>query len=73
VTQSSPTRTRITAVVAFLLALLFWSATITRNSLGFILPSNAQTLGADIWVALVWLAFLYATWNLSRVFRKRMG
>jgi len=37
---------------------------------GFVVPENAEAIGFDIWTLLVWTAFLYAAYNLWRVYRK---
>jgi hypothetical protein len=64
---------RTTAIVLFVFALLLWAATITRNTLGFIAPANAEAIGFDLWTALMWLLFLYASRRLYRAFWKRQG
>jgi len=59
---------KTTAIVGFLLVFLFWVLTISRNTFGFIAPHSLQAVGFDLWTALVWFAFVYSIWNLSRVF-----
>jgi amino acid permease len=61
---------KIAAIASFVLMLLVWIATITHDTLGFIIPNSAQATGFDIWGALVWFAFLYSTLNLWRVFKR---
>jgi hypothetical protein len=61
-------RNRTVAIVAFVGVLLFWFATVTHDTLGFVAPLNAEAVGFDLWTAMVWLAFLYTIWNLWRAF-----
>ncbi|MBZ5695415.1 MAG: hypothetical protein LAN36_08630 [Acidobacteriia bacterium] len=61
-------RKKTIAIVAFLLMLLFWIATITHDTLGFVAPNSPEAVGFDLWTTLVWSAFLYSIWNLRRAF-----
>lgn len=63
-------KSKVTASLLFAIALLLWVATITRNVLGFVAPVNAEAVGIDIWVALMWFLFLYASRKLYRAFWK---
>lgn len=67
---TTPKKGKTLAVVLFLFALLLWVATIAHNVLGFIAPTNAEAVGFDLWTALVWLLFLYASRGLYVAFRK---
>ncbi len=62
---------KFAALLLFAIALLLWVATITNNTLGFVPPVNAEALGGDILVALVWILFIYASRKLYRSFWKR--
>jgi hypothetical membrane protein len=65
------TRKKTVAIVGFVLvALVLWLPTIVHHFAGFVVPENAEAIGFDIWTLLVWTAFLYAAYNLWRVYRK---
>jgi hypothetical protein len=59
---------RTIAVVAFLLMLLLWAATIAHDTLGFVTPRSAEAVGFDLWTTAMWFGFLYSIWNLWRAF-----
>jgi hypothetical protein len=71
--MTTTTKDRATAVVLFLVALLLWAATISHDTLGFVAPVSAQAVGFDLWTALMWLLFLYASRRLYRTFWKKQS
>jgi hypothetical protein len=62
-----------TAIGLFVLALIFWLATIINHTLGFIAPVSGEAVGFDAWTLTMWFLFLYAARNLYRSFRGKSG
>lgn len=58
-----------TDAALFIFALLLWLATISHNTLGFVVPDNAQAIGFDFVPCLLWWLFTYASLRLYRTFR----
>lgn len=68
--QSNTTRPKKAAsIILFLIVLLFWFATITHDTLGFVPPVNGEAIGFDLFTALVWGVFLYCGLHLYHAFR----
>lgn len=65
------TESKGATVTLFLFALLLWGVTVIRHTLGFVAPVNGEAIGRDVWAALLWLWFLYASYKLYRAFWKR--
>jgi hypothetical protein len=70
-TNERTMKSKLTAVSLFAIALLLWVATISHDVLGFVAPVSAEALGADLWVSLMWLLFLYASRRLYLTFWKK--
>lgn len=63
-------KAKATAIPLFIVALFLWVATITHDTLGFVAPVNPQSIGFDIWGAIIWGFLVYSIVRLYRTFRR---
>lgn len=59
--------------IVLVIMLPLWGWTISRYTLGFILPVNGGAVGVDLVSGLIWLFFIYTGRNLYRSLRGRRG
>lgn len=68
-------KSKVAAVVAFGIMLIFWMVTISHDSLGFrsVVQNGTpagENIGSDLVSLLVWILFLYSMRNLYLAFKK---
>jgi len=62
-------RRKVWPLLFFILALIFWLATVSHDTLGFVAPVGGEAIGFNLWTAFVWFLFLYSAWRLYKVHR----